>query len=131
MFSLVPWRKEQKDGRELARWDDNPFALMRHQFDSLFDHFFRDWQAPLAGGWGLEVEDAGKEVVVRAEAPGFEPGDFDVQLSGDLLHVRAEQKQEGKEEGGRYRRYERTVTLPTGVDRDKVEARYRNGVLEL
>jgi HSP20 family protein len=76
-------------------------------------------------------------VVVRAEAPGFEATDFDVQVSGDVLTIRAEHKEESREggEGGpaesRYGCFERWVTLPGGTDRDKVEARYRNGVLEV
>jgi HSP20 family protein len=135
MFGLVPWRKERHtEGLSRPR-DDGPFALMRRELDSLFDRVFGNWAAGTEG-WGLDLEDTGKEVVVRAEAPGFEATDFDVQVSGDVLHIRAEHKQEekGKEDGGgtsRYGRLERWVTLPAGTDRDKVEARYRNGVLEV
>ena len=40
MFSLVPWRKaEGNNGGTLARRDD-PFALLRREFDSMFDNFF-------------------------------------------------------------------------------------------
>jgi HSP20 family protein len=138
MFNLIPWKKERTADTAVARRDDNPFGVLRREFDSLFDRVFGN--LPLAGGewgpagWGLEVDDKGKELVVRAEAPGFEAGDFDVQVSGDVLHVRAERRQEEKaKEGGttRYGAFERWVTLPPGTDRDKVEARYRNGVLEV
>ena len=137
MFGLIPWRRE-KEERSLSQPAQSPFDLFRREFDSLFDRFFGDWPA-LTGstwgspGWGLGVEDTGKEVVVRAEAPGFEASDFDVQVSGDVLTIRAEHKEEGdgKEGQRRYARLERSVTLPAGTDVDKVEARYRNGVLEL
>jgi HSP20 family protein len=134
MFGLVPWKKEHNGNRGLERRDRGaaePFGLLRREFDTLFDRFFADWPGFGDSGWGFELEDAGKELVVRADAPGFEPDDFDVQLSGDVLRVRAERKQESKEEGERYRRFERAVTLPGGVDPAKVEAHYRNGVLEL
>jgi HSP20 family protein len=136
MFNLIPWKKERPADTAVAQREDNPFSLLRREFDSLFDRVFGNW--PLAGGewgptgWGLDVDDKGKELVVRAEAPGFEASDFDVQVSGDVLHIRAERRQEGKEGGtSRYGVFERWVTLPPGTDRDKVEARYRNGVLEV
>ncbi len=136
MFSLIPWRKEQTPTRSLARLD-NPFALIRQEFDTLFDRFFGGWPALEgwnAGGWDFDVEDAGKEYVVRADAPGFEPNEFDVQLVGNQLCIRAEHHQESKEgeaQGLNERRFERWVTLPGGADLDKVEAKYRNGVLEV
>src|SRR5436190_1517977 len=85
----------------------DPFALMRREFDNVVD---------------------------RVEAPGFEAQDFDVEVSGGMLTVRAEHKEAGKkdeEAGERWTRLERSVTLPEGLDLDKVEATYRNGVLEL
>jgi HSP20 family protein len=136
MFSLVPWTKNRNQA--VVQRDDNPFALLRREFDSVFDNFFGRWPAPLSGSWGLDVEDTGKEVVVRAEAPGFEAQEFDVRMSGDQLYIRAEHKdeaKEGKEENqtvsSRYGVYERWVTLPHGLDADKVEAHYRNGVVEI
>jgi HSP20 family protein len=116
----------------------NPFALLRREFDSLFDDFFSDWPNIANTGWGLDMEDAGKEMIVRAEAPGFEAHEFDVQLRGNQLFIRAEHKEEAKQGNGqeqpassRYGVYERWLTLPTGLDADKVDARYRNGVLEV
>src|SRR5690349_25086601 len=59
------------------------------------------------------------------------------RTQGDALVIRAEHRQEINQEGeegpqeASYGRYERWVTLPPGTDRDKVEARYRNGVLEV
>ena len=136
MFNLIPWRKENKG--ELAT-QRNPYDMIRREFDSLFDRFFGGWSGLLdspwesEASWGLTMEDAGTEVVVRAEAPGFNAGEFDVQLSGDLLTIQAEHKEEGEGKDGhtRYARFARSVTLPGGVDTDKVEAHYVNGVLEV
>lgn len=137
MFGLMPWTKDCNSARPLTR-ADNPFALLRQEFDTLFGRFFGRW--PLtgdfeaAGGWGLDVEDSGKEYVVRAEAPGFEANDFDVQLAGEQLRIVAEHKEEAREgepAQTSQRRLERWVTVPGGADFDKIEARYRNGVLEV
>ena len=145
MFSLVPWRKRRnEESRSLAPRGRHPLAQLREEFDQLFDRFLSEWPAPLGSElgldrpWGLDVEDREQEVVVQAELPGFEAGDLDVQVSGNVLTIRAERKHESQEGKGNgrhqergYSRVFRTVTLPAGIDRDKVEARYRNGVLEV
>ncbi|HXG12979.1 MAG TPA: Hsp20/alpha crystallin family protein [Gemmataceae bacterium] len=140
MFSLIPWTSRRNGGGLVTRRGRHPLDQIREEFDTLFDRFFGRWPSPFVGwdvpGWGLDVEDTGSEVVVRADAPGFEPNEFDVQVVGNVLTIRAEHKQEAGEKGKeRYsfaeRRLHRRVTLPEGTDPDKVEARYRNGVLEL
>jgi HSP20 family protein len=137
MFSLVPWKERLAP----APRSHHPIDRLHEQFNALFDRLLADWPAPSSAFadrgqfWGLDVEDTEQEVLVRAEAPGFEAGDFDVQLHGNALTIRAETKQEGKEGEGETRRSERSlvrsVTLPAGVDPEKVEATYRNGVLEI
>ncbi len=84
----------------------------------------------------MAFDDRENEYVLRAEFPGFEPNDFDVQISGNVLTLRAEHKEEGKTKGGdgnyqRYGRFYESFTLPQGVLSDKVDAGYRNGVLEV
>jgi len=138
MFSLIPWKK--RENTALQR-DDHPLSRFRNEFDALFDQFFSSWPGsalqPWEGQpfWGVDMEDSDKEVALRFEAPGFEAGDFDVQVSGNMLTVRAERKQEArdKEERSSYseRRFQRSVTLPADTDVSKAEAHYRNGVLEL
>jgi HSP20 family protein len=134
----MPWRKEKVKGALLPREVD-PFTRMRHEFDMLFNRVFgmlpmayvEEWEKPV---WNLEVVEEGKEIVVRAEAPGFEVADFDVRLTGELLTIVAEHKEakEKTEKNGRaYVRLERAVTLPPYADPEKVTAVYRNGVLEL
>jgi HSP20 family protein len=137
MFSLIPRRKAE---RELARTEETPLSLMRREFASLFDRFFGRWPEFLeipdeeVTAWGFEVEDKGPEVVVRAELPGFELGDIEISIVENLLTIRAEHKAEEKKEEREERylgRLERSVTLPPGVDLEKIEARYVNGVLEV
>jgi HSP20 family protein len=127
-----------------AQRQEHPLMRLRDEMDSLFDRFFGRWPAIAEWGaapnrfWDVDVQENDKEIMVRAEAPGFEAKDFEIDISGNTLRIWAEHKQEDEknEEGFRYseRRYghfERSIPLPTAVDADKVEARYRNGVLEL
>jgi HSP20 family protein len=118
-----------------------PLSLsrLRDEFDHMLDRFAKTWpglwgDAEHGWRWGLEVEDQDDAVVVRAEAPGFEPGDFDVQVHDGRLTLRAARKTETKKGEGRewsQRQCYQSVTVPAGIDKDKVEARYNNGVLTI
>lgn len=142
MVNLVPWRRS--DGGELAQRPDNPLLRLRNDFEALWDRFLTDWSGmagmpmltePLGMGRGLEIDDRENEMVVRAEAPGFSPEEFNVHVTGDNnLVVRAEhkeEKKEGRRESFRVGRVQQSVALPAGIDVDKIEATYRNGVLEI
>ncbi len=139
MFGLMPRRRERRAEGALARREYTPFDLLRHEFASLFDRAFAGWpvlfEAPfeLTEPWGLEMEEGEKEVVVRAEVPGFEPNEIEVTLRNNLLTIRAEHREPGEGEAAerRHARLERTVLLPTGIVPESIEARYRNGVLEV
>jgi HSP20 family protein len=140
---IAPKAKEKEEGAPrggaLAPYREFPFFLsrMRDEFDRLIDRLSRQWPSLWEGTgwrWGLDVRDEDDAVVVEAEAPGFEAGDIDVQVSDTRLVLRAAKKVETKDEKGKTREYREqacyeSVTLPAGIDRDKVEARYHNGVL--
>jgi len=143
MAGLIPWRRQQAEpagnGGALAPSRDFP-ALMRRmqsEFDELFQRFGAQW--PMSADnlgrsrhWGLDVEDKEDRVILRAEAPGFEAGDFDLRVSGDRLSLRASRKTEAKEKEGEYREeceLIESMTLPPGVDKEKIDASYHSGVL--
>ena len=77
------------------------------------------------------------KLVMKTELPGIDKEDLDISLEGDKLTIRAEKKEEVKEDATnhiremRYGRYFRSVTLPYPVKEDKISAKYDNGVLEL
>ncbi len=139
MFGLMPWRRERP--AETLLPEARPFALMRRELDTLFDRFFGRWpldlpeMLPYPVVLGLKVEEKEKEVVVRAELPGFEPADLDVEVIDDVLWIAATRKlaegKEGEKKEERVTELKRYVTLPPGVDATKIEAFYRNGILEL
>lgn len=142
---IAPKTKEKEApaprGGAMAPVREFPFFLsrMRDEFDRLLDRVSQHWPSFLSGEgwrWGLDVREEEDAVVVQAEAPGFEPGDFDVQVSDGRLVLRASKTTEAKDEKGAMREYREqkcfeSVTLPTGIDRDKVEAKYHNGVLTI
>jgi len=112
-----------------------PLSVFRDEMNRLFDRFFVGWPAAggeRADGWGMDVSQDEGEVTVRAEAPGFEPNDFDVQIRGDQLILRASHKDQSEQGGYREwsrQEFYRTIPVPQGTEPDKVNAEYRNGVL--
>jgi len=134
MFALKPVTR-----RALLPRTENLFGWPV-EFETLFNRLFRlpvvetpEWNYP----WGLTTEEKEKEVVVRAELPGFTPEELFVEITGMMLKVKAEHKPvEEKEKAEKAevkaeRTFEYEVTLPETVELEKVEATYRNGVLEV
>ena len=75
---------------------------------------------------------------MRAEMPGMKKADIDVTVVGDTLTIAGERKQEEeRKEGEVYRserylgRFQRSITLPSEVDVNKVQATYKDGVLTI
>jgi HSP20 family protein len=145
MFHLTPWKKKVKaggDGHALTRAGASPryLARMRDDMDRLFERFAANWPAIAkdTGGWQWEVDvkDEPNAVVVRAEAPGFEAADFDIQVRGDqlVLHAfkktTADEAKKGYHEEKQHECYE-AFTLPAEVAPDKAAAKYHNGVLTI
>lgn len=145
-------KKEAKTPARMERRD--PLASLRDEVDRLFDDFSWRWplgpftrrhSGMLAGlrDWptsapAIDIVDLDKEIQVRAELPGMEEKDIDIELSGRMLTIRGEKKEEQEkgEKGSRYylseRRYgsfERILHIPEGADCAKPEARFANGVL--
>jgi len=141
--NLIPWHhKREKPGQGdlLTRPTGGELARFREDFGSLLDRFYdsapsiwddlNQWDV----GWGCDVEDTDKEIVVRAEAPGFQPDEIEVQMSGNRLVVQAEHKEEKKGKNGHsmhYGRFHREMTLPRGIEADKINAEYKNGIVEV
>ncbi|TWU17339.1 Spore protein SP21 [Novipirellula galeiformis] len=140
MFNkLTHWK--QKSGDLKARHEDHPLSRLRHDFDDLMHRFLED-DSDLTLNWGgsrmlgsrIEMDDNQDEYVLRAELPGFESGDFDVHISGNVLTMRAKHSEQKKEGNGGYHRFEsfhETFTLPQGVMTEQIDARYHSGVLEI
>ncbi len=136
MFGLMPWRKERSRSKTLMPWTERHLNLFPSNLDEMFDRFFARWPIVGEAEWlemsGIEVKETPEAVLVRIDAPGFEPADFNIEVSGDTLTVTAERKVEGEEKTPTIERsMRRYVMLPAAVDPAKVEAKYRNGVLEL
>lgn len=86
----------------------------------------------------INVWTSANGAIVQSEIPGIDPIDIDISLVNDTLTVRGSRNQDTLQEGQTCHRHERgfgqftrSVKLPFGVEADKVEARFINGVLQI
>jgi len=139
--NLVPFGKKSVP---VKREEENPFAHLRREMDSLFDNFFRGFDIePFESRMGaftpkVDVTENDKEIKISAELPGMDEKDIDVSLQNDILTIKGEKKEEKEDKGKDYYRMERsygsfirTIPLPVEVETDKVEARFKKGVLSI
>jgi HSP20 family protein len=124
----------------LTRWD--PFQEMlnlRRTVDRLFDNVGPDheWQ-PTQWGLAIDVVENKDDFVLKASVPGINPDDLDISYADDTLTIKGEIKSDNEVKENQYhlreRRYgsfARSITLPTKIKGDAIEASYQNGVITL
>lgn len=124
-----------------------PFHLLQRDMNQLFENFahgFEMWRPrfvePLFGDFQvrLDLRDNDKDIVLTAEIPGVDPKDIELSVTDDSVVIRGEKVDQKEEsEKGYYRSersfgsFERVVPLPCEIDRDKVDATFKNGVLKV
>ena len=112
--------------------------------ENMLDIFEDMWTRPFRGFEefsnkftpSVEVSEKENEILVRAEIPGLDPKDVDLSVENNNLILRGEKKREKKDEKENYVHMEcsygmfnRIIPLRAEVDKDKVSANYKNGVL--
>jgi len=143
---LIPWSRAENKAPALYR-DSDPFMALHREVNRLFDDVFRGFEqfgrvpslAASRSGWGwpnVEVAETDNEIRVTAELPGLEEKDVEVTLDDDVLTLRGEKRSESEDKERQfseryYGHFERRIPLGTEVDEDKVEARFKNGVLTI
>jgi HSP20 family protein len=129
---------QTRRGYDLQR-PDSPFAFMR-RFNDEMDRLFQGFGKGGPSIWSpqIEVFERGGELVVCADLPGMTKDDVQVDITHNAIVIRGERRSEREEEEEGYYRTERsygsfyrTIPLADGVDTEKAEATFRNGVLEI
>ena len=134
---LIPWARREGE----PKGDDNPLVALQRDMNRAFESFWGRMDRPFGFGLGegtprSDVVETDQGVEVTVELPGLEEKDIEVTLTDDALTVKAERQVERKDEKKGYYVSERSygsvyrsIPLPAGVDSDKAEATFRNGVL--
>jgi HSP20 family protein len=113
---------------------------MNHIFDDLFYPINRDEGELSMGRWNpvVDVYDNDDSVVIKAELPGIEKEDIEIDVKDRVLTLKGERSSENEVKDDNYYRrercfgkFERAFTLPADVDPDKIKADYKDGVLKI
>ena len=129
--------------KELTPW--RPFgelSSLRREMDRLWENFFGE--RPLGRIWerewvpSLDMSETKDNYVVKAEVPGIDAKHIDISLTGDVLSIKGEKKQEKEEKEEDYHLVERSygsfsrsVRIPAEVESNKIKASYKNGILTI
>jgi HSP20 family protein len=125
------------------RLEDSVFDQFRRLSEEM-DELFGDWGAasgirslPRGTFPAVNVGASPEKLEVYVFAPGVDPKKVDISLQENLLTISGERTVERPENANFYRRerfsgaFRRVITLPEDVDVDHVDARYRDGVLQV
>ena len=131
----------------LARWTPyRDVMAVRDEMNRVLNEVFGrgagagDESAWFSGAWSppVDIYETDEALVMKAELPGFSKDDIGIEMKENTLVISGERKHEAEVKEGNYHRrermygaFQRSFMLPTMVDRDKVNASYKDGVLEL
>lgn len=142
LTNLVPWKRAM-----VRRADGEPFGSLRDEVNRAFDSFFSGDDLFGAPAWTgavanlsprLDLSETDKDVQLTLELPGLTENDISVELLENAVKIHGEKKDERETKEHNFHRTERTfgsfervVPLPVKVDRERVSATFKNGVLSV
>jgi HSP20 family protein len=140
--NLIPWNKKNM----LKKGNIHPLVGLHRDVNRLFEDFFGE-EFPLLHDPEInkmmlspkfDVTESNKSIEITAELAGVNEKDLDVSVDGNVLTVKGEKKEEVKEDKKdyhlserRYGSFMRVFPLPDGLELDKIEASFKNGVLKV
>jgi HSP20 family protein len=117
------------------------------RFPSLFTDFFTPFNDWFDGGNvvsremtipAVNITEQKDDYQVSLAAPGLKRDDFNIDLEGNMLTISCEKEEKKEEKDKRYNRkeysyssFERSFTLPDEVNKEKIDAKYEDGVLKI
>ncbi|NIP31518.1 MAG: Hsp20 family protein [Candidatus Dadabacteria bacterium] len=121
----------------LSLWE--PFNVLK-EFNDKFGNVLDVETDPKSRSWNpkINVAENEKSYVVTAEVPGVDKDKIDIDIKDNTLTIKGEKSFEKKEEKENYLRiersygkFQRSFYLDENVDREKIDAKYKDGVLEI
>lgn len=141
-MTLIRWNPV----RDVTAWHPvsdlaSEIVSMQREIDRMFDRF-RGGTSDDSGveTWIPTVDIVERDTAyhIKAELPGVDKNDVKITVQNDVLTIRGEKKKESEKKNDNYHRversfgvFQRSFTLPTSVQSDKIEASYDNGVLSV
>jgi HSP20 family protein len=125
----------------LVRWDPaRELDSLQAEMNRVFDTFFGGRPNGGTRRWvpAMDLVETDDHLVLRADLPGLERDDVNVEVKDGILTISGERKAEHEERTDGFHRVERafggfsrSLSLPEGVDPEQVNAEFDKGVLEV
>ncbi len=124
----------------LVRFSNQLPSMFDRLFEGdLFDWSNRNFSVTNTTLPSVNIKENTDAFTVEVAAPGFEKGDFKLELNHDLLTISSEKKVESETKDGEqftkrefsYQSFSRSFTLPQTADGERIEASYDNGILKV
>jgi HSP20 family protein len=123
----------------VVRGNRGPWGIRPSSFDEMLKNM--DWwdeENDAVRGVAADVYETDDEVVVKMAVPGVKPGDISINVTGDVLTISGESREEKEtkkrdyyQKQLRHGSFSQTITLPVSVESDKAEAQFNHGILEV
>ena len=140
----------EKSKKTLAsQFPSDPFSAFREEMNSMLDRAFGRplslFDTPSLGHFGagritpqIDIHETDKEFTLTAELPGMDEKDVELLIDNGMMTLKGEKKYEKESEEDnarvverRYGSFQRSFTLPSSVDEEKVSANFEKGVLKV
>jgi HSP20 family protein len=131
-----PWRSFRSEMDRLFDRFSSAFHMpsLRRMFDA--EPAFRQESTFNFAAPAVDIAEDDKAYKITAELPGLEAKDVELSISGDMLVLRGEKREEKEQKEKNddmseraYGSFQRVFTLPDGIDRDKIVADLAKGAL--
>ena len=126
---------------DLVSWDPSGvFRNLARRFDRDFSPAPRRDEEMSLGAWlpPVDIAEDKDRITLTAELPGFRRDQIEIQMEGGVLTLRGERRFEDASNGKNFHRVERSYgqfvrsfTLPNNVDRERIQASFSEGLLEI
>ncbi len=106
-------------------------------FDTFFDDMFGNWGIKNSTIPSVDVYEDKDAYYLEAELPGYTENDVNIHVEKHVLHISSEKSNEKKENKKflvrerTYVKFDRSFTLPEGINEDQIEAEFNNGILKV
>jgi HSP20 family protein len=146
---LLPWNRNKDELEIRQEPEQDPVLALQDEIDNLFDDFFnrpfgllrrpsRGFETLRKFSPSIDVSETAKQVNIKAELPGMEADDIDLEVRDEMVLIRGEKKSEREQKDEQFYRLERSygsfhrsIPLPAEIDVDKAKANFKNGVLSI
>ena len=126
----------------LVRWEPTrEVDTLQNEVNRVFDAFFGGGgEATRARRWvpAMDLVETEDQLILKADLPGMTTNDVNIEIKDGVLTVSGERRAEHQENSeGFYRverafgQFSRSMSLPDGIDAEKIAAEFQNGVLEI